>query len=209
MKLKEAFQYQIKLAALQEEALAALRPINFRQESTLHKYDESGLPKENKVTVKDTVSDLKMPGATFDKLLTFSQLILDEKAKLTESISTCKRKSITDLDVLKANNIARQFLSARLKECISVKSSVINETQAFLAIDAEGKQTRFAYPSETKISYNINKNHVKALLSKLQKEIDETSLRIDSMQINDEVFYEAPFEIYETFEDIFENLMNN
>lgn len=209
MKLKEAFQYQTKFASLQEEALAALRPINFRQESTLHKYDESGLPKENKVTVKDTVSDLKIAGATFDKLLSFSQLIFEEKTKLTKSIASCKSKAITDLDTLKANNIAKQFLSSRLKECIGVKSSVINESQSFLATDAEGKQTRFAYPSETKISYNIDKKRVKAVLSKLQKEIDETSLRIDSMLINDEVSYEAPFEIYETFEDIFENLMNN
>ena len=193
MNLKEAFQAQNKLENLFEFVTGYLedgKNLVSVTEKHLRSKAAEGQPDE-KINI---VIDNKFPP---DKVIDFLLMLIDEREKLAKAIHAAKSSMKFDLDSAVDVNKKRHSAVETLRELRNFKSSSLLEKNAGVGyvFNKEGNQTTYRYDIERVKTIDYDRNRVRELIKKLQKEANKVSNEIDAAIISTTVKYKLPFDM--------------
>lgn len=203
MKLKEAFRYQNALKQWIEEAESFLTnrnnivKIEETHKKSLVNKEESDVVKE----INNRVLDIE-PNTMID----FIYDLVEEKNKVSQAISEAKRKSDVDLDVSIEINKSKQRLANIYNRLSNVKNSQKTRTDRAYKFNVEGNQTPYVYEVDEVTSIDYDRNKVRKLQKKLEKTCDETSTKIETLQLTIEVNHTPKYDVNDSFADLIEAL---
>ena len=203
MKLKEAFRYQNALKQWIEEAESFLTnrnnivKIEETHKKSLVNKEESDVVKE----INNRVLDIE-PNAMID----FIYDLVEEKNKVSQAISEAKRNSDVDLDVSIEINKSKQRLASIYNRLSNVKNSQKTRTDRAYKFNVEGNQTPYVYEVDEVTSIDYDRNKVRKLQKKLEKTCDETSTKIETLQLTIEVNHTPKYDVNDSFADLIEAL---
>ena len=109
-----------------------------------------------------------------------------------------------DFDGMIAVNNRKRMLLNRLVTMANVKASETITTGKATKFNGEGNQTVYCYDIKEVTTIDFDRNKVKAIANRLRKELDDTSTKIDVMQLETMVEYETELDIGDNLEDAIE-----
>lgn len=201
MNLKEAFRYQNLLERFMQEATSALTV-----QDNLVKTTRIHLRHKANSAAADETEPENPEYMDADALVKFAVRIIQERETLTTAIGEAKKHlhgSITDLDAAVEANKFRQSTAGRLKAMLRMKETKRTTPGTGYNFNAEGNQVPYVYDIEITTEVRFDRAAVKATMQKLLAKADEVSAAIDDAMINTTVDYEAPWDVNESFEDVF------
>ncbi len=193
MNLKEAFQAQNKIERLfdfvsgyldDEKNLISTTEKHFRSKAAEGQQDE-------KIEI---VVDNKFPP---DKVIDFLLMLIDEREKLAKAIHNAKASMKFDLDSAVDVNKKRHSAAETLRQLRNFKSSSQLEKNGGVGyvFNKEGNQTTYRYDIERVKTIDYDRNRVRELIKKIQKEANKVSNEIDAALISTTVKYKLPFDM--------------
>lgn len=193
MNLKEAFQAQNKIERLfdfvsgyldDEKNLISTTEKHFRSKAAEGQQDE-------KIEI---VVDNKFPP---DKVIGFLLMLIDEREKLAKAIHNAKASMKFDLDSAVDVNKKRHSAAETLRQLRNFKSSSQLEKNGGVGyvFNKEGNQTTYRYDIERVKTIDYDRNRVRELIKKVQKEANKVSNEIDAALISTTVKYKLPFDM--------------
>lgn len=204
MRLKEAFTLQNKILSLYDSVIAMLTPDTFAQTKVHHIYSKANIGND---VIEDLPQDVnRLAGDQpydFDKLVDLAQSIMEDKQNLTIAIGRAKASCPVNMDAIKQNNVIKQKLISCLNRLDGVKSFEYEDRGQCYGKDNEGKPAVFYYPTKTTKSYNIDKDHSKAILKRLKNEFDESSLQLDELSLSTNVDFVPKYDYDLSLEQIY------
>lgn len=203
MKLKEAFRYQNTLKLWIDEAEDFLT--NRNNIVTIREtHKRSLVNKEDEDVVKEINNremDVK-PNVMIDFIFD----LVEEKNKVSKAISDAKRNSDIDLDVSIEINKSKQRLASIYKSLSNIKATERSRTDKAYKFNVEGNQTPYIYEVDEFISIDYDRNKVRKMEKKLEKECDSTSTDIEMLQLTIEVNHTPKYDVNDSFADLVESL---
>lgn len=204
MNLKEAFRFQNKLQSLLDEATRILsRDSNVTKVQTTYLRHKVMSEFEDETTVDIPDHDYT------DKitlLVDFMVYLLNEREKLSNAIRTAKNALSIDIDTETSLNAGRQQLMKLLLHMNELRSSeVLIPNGGFgYRFNADGNQVSYKCDVKRVTTINFDRNAVRKHATALSKKSDETSMEIDRCVVNADVSYEAPFDVNDSFAEVFQ-----
>lgn len=203
MNLKEAFRFQNKLGAMMDEAQSILgRDANITKvENTyLRKKVFDGAENE---TVVDTP-----PTEFADKItemIGFLMHLMDQREKLSKAIHAAKNALPIDMDSEVGLNAKRQEVARVLKRMADVRNSevVINGGGNGYRFNQEGNQVSYRCDVRRVTTINFDRKVARNFAAEMNRKADAVSAELDRCMVNSEVSYEAPFDVNDSFAEIF------
>lgn len=199
MVLKEAYSYQNFLDSLIREAESFLLSKNFMtttKEKHLKKAANPEVDDEEIVLPKDY-------GFTPNQVIDFYMKALTEKNKLSIAITDAKKKAGMDIDLDMEMNKRRHGVINILRSLDRFKPLETKSTSSAYRINpTSGSQERYCYNVEVVTSIDFDRNAVRGIIKKLQKQADEISTKKDLVEITTTVEYVPIWDMSDTFEDI-------
>ena len=204
MNLKEAFRFQNKLGALMEEAERILN-----NEANITKVESTYLRRkvfdgaENE-TVVDT------PPTEFAEditgLVRFLIYLMDQREKLSKAIHAAKSALPIDMDSEVGLNTKRQEIARVLKHMADVRNSevLISGGGTGYRFNQEGNQVVYRCDVKRVTTINFDRKAVKNYAAEMNRRADAVSSELDRCMVNSEVAYEAPFDVNDSFAEVFE-----
>jgi len=204
MNLKEAFRFQNKLGALMEEAERILN-----NEANITKVESTYLRRkvfdgaENE-TVVDT------PPTEFAEditgLVRFLIYLMDQREKLSKAIHAAKSALPIDMDSEVGLNAKRQEIARVLKHMADVRNSevLISGGGTGYRFNQEGNQVVYRCDVKRVTTINFDRKAVKNYAAEMNRRADAVSSELDRCMVNSEVAYEAPFDVNDSFAEVFE-----
>ena len=206
MNLKEAFRFQNKLQSLMNEADSILS-----REQNITKVQNTYLRKKVMAEAEDETS-IDAPSTEYSGRITevamFLLHLLNEREKLSAAIH--KAKAGLDLpaglDGEVSLNSKRQEIAGTLRRMASLRSSevVIPNGGTGYRFNNEGNQVSYRCDVKRVTTIDFDRNKIRKACADLSKKSDEISGQIDAAVVNTQVAYEAPFDVNDTFSDVFE-----
>lgn len=209
MNLKEAFRYQNKIDQFIGSALGVLaRPANITTVNNTYLRSKAVNGAEDE-TVTDVPSFEHYEHIT--DLTAFLDDLLTEKTKLYAAIKEAKLAADIDIDTETTMNSIRQKIATTLRTMCTLKSKeeTIQNGGSGYCMNNEGNQVSYRCDVRRVTTINFDRKAVQSELKRLDKKADETSTKIDQTIIMAKVNYQPTFDINDTFEDAFENYLNN
>ncbi|MBR5944209.1 MAG: hypothetical protein IKZ94_04605 [Lachnospiraceae bacterium] len=200
MILKESFRMQNHLNALSSEALYFMT----NYENMMSIKEEHLKSKSNPKAEDETVEVKKMTDMIPNMVIGLYTDVLKEKEKLSEAISRAKAKAEIDMDSALAINKAQQDAVSRLKSIAYLQASDTVTTGKDYLINSEGNQTPYYYNIRTVKTIDFDRDGLKGIIKRLQREADEVSTKIDLLNVTLEVDYEPKYDFDTSFEDAYE-----
>ena len=200
MILKESFRMQNHLNALSSEALYFMT----NYENMMSIKEEHLKSKSNPKAEDETVEVKKMTDMIPNMVIGLYTDVLKEKEKLSEAISSAKAKAEIDLDSALAINKAKQDAVSRLKSIAYLQASDTVTTGKDYLINSEGNQTPYYYNIRTVKTIDFDRDGLKGIIKRLQREANEVSTKIDLLNVTLEVDYEPKYDFDTSFEDAYE-----
>ena len=203
MNLKEAFRYQNKLGALMDEAQSILgrdENITKVENTYLRKKVFDGAENE---TVIDT------PPTEFADRITdivrFLMALMEQREVLSKAIHAAKNALPIDMDSEVGLNAKRQEIARVLKRMSDVRSSevVINGGGTGYRFNQEGNQVTYRCDVKRVTTINFDRKSVRMFAAEMNRKADAVSSELDRCLVNAEVSYEAPFDVNDSFAEIF------
>ncbi len=203
MNLKEAFRYQNKLGALMDEAQSILgrdENITKVENTYLRKKVFDGAENE---TVIDT------PPTEFADRITdivrFLMALMEQREVLSKAIHAAKNALPIDMDSEVGLNAKRQEIARVLKRMSDVRSSevVINGGGTGYRFNQEGNQVTYRCDVKRVTTINFDRKSVRNFAAEMHRKADAVSSELDRCLVNAEVSYEAPFDVNDSFAEIF------
>ena len=203
MNLKEAFRFQNKLGTLMDEAQGILG-----REANITKVENTYLRKkvfdgaENE-TVVDT------PPTEFADRITdvvkFMMHLMDQREKLSKAIHAAKNALPIDMDSEVGLNAKRQEIARVLKRMADVRNSevLINGGGTGYRFNQEGNQVTYRCDVRRVTTINFDRKVVRNFAAEMNRRADAVSSELDRCLVNSEVAYEAPFDVNDSFAEIF------
>ena len=203
MNLKEAFRFQNKLGTMMDEAQSILgRDANITKvENTyLRKKVFDGAENE---TVVDTP-----PTEFADKItemIGFLMHLMDQREKLSKAIHAAKNALPIDMDSEVGLNAKRQEIARVLKRMADVRNSevVINGGGNGYRFNQEGNQVSYRCDVKRVTTINFDRKVARNFAAEMNRKADAVSAELDRCMVNSEVAYEAPFDVNDSFAEIF------
>lgn len=203
MNLKEAFRFQNKLGTLMDEAQGILG-----REANITKVENTYLRKkvfdgaENE-TVVDTP-----PTEFADKItevVRFLMHLMDQREVLSKAIHAAKNALSIDMDSEVGLNAKRQEIARMLKRMSDVRNSevVINGGGTGYRFNQEGNQVTYRCDVKRVTTINFDRKVVRNYAADMNRKADAVSAELDRCLVNSEVAYEAPFDVNDSFAEIF------
>ena len=203
MNLKEAFRYQNKLGSLMDEAQSILG-----RDGNITKVENTYLRKkvfdgaENE-TVIDTP-----PTEFADKIteiVRFLMYLMEQREVLSKAIHAAKNALPIDMDSEVGLNAKRQEIARVLKRMSDVRSSevVINGGGTGYRFNQEGNQVTYRCDVRRVTTINFDRKVVRNLAAEVNRKADTVSAELDRCLVNSDVVYEAPFDVNDSFAEIF------
>ena len=210
MNLKEAFRFQNKLQNLMGDAKKILDDRrNITQTKNTYMRSKVVADAEDEITFDD------IPEPEYAEKITavteFLIYLLDEKERLSKAIMETKKSLPIDIDSEVSLNSYRQEMASLLRRMADTRSSenVIYNGGLGYRFNAEGNQISYKCPVKKVVTINFDRNKVKKMLADLDKKSDSVSVELDKCLINYEVSYEAPFDVNDSFANVFEKYLAN
>lgn len=207
MNLKEAFRFQNKLHSVIEEAGDILETdSNVVTVKKTYLYKKAMPEAENETVIEK-------PGTEyFEQITTLAEFmlwLLSEHEKLSAAISKTKAEMPIDMDSEISLNSKRQELSRLFKRMTSIRSSetLITNGGTGYCFNAEGNQVAYKCDVERVVTINFDRNKIRGFSARLSKKSDEISSKLDSCLINSNVNYEPPFDVNDSFAEIFDEFV--
>ena len=204
MILKDSFRMQNYLTDLMQQMIVFLSKTDHVMKTRkIHQYSK-GMPEKEDVSMIVRESEMRS-GNMMELLLD----VLEEKEKLALAINRAKASALEDIDVSLASNKARQEVIRRFRALAQLKSSESEEMERDYYITPTGVQDAYMYPLKTIRTIDFDRNRVKGIIKRLQKESDAVSSRIDLLNLTLEVDHEPKYELGESLEDVYEKFYGN
>lgn len=209
MNLKEAFRFQNKLLSMMEEAQSILR-----SEQNITKVQNTYLRKKVMAEAEDETT-MEQPSTEYSERITemavFLLYLLDEREKLSGAIQ--KTKSELDLaaglDGEIGLNSKRQDIAALFRRMVGVRASetLIPNGGTGYRFNNEGNQVAYRCDVKRVVTINFDRNKIRKLCRDLSRKADETSNALDAALVNARVEYTSPFDVNDTFTELFEDYL--
>ena len=205
MNLKEAFRFQNRLQSLMEEAQSILgcdANITRVQNTYLRKKVMKNF--ENETTVEAPRTEYSEQITTVAEFLLY---LLREREKLTVAI--CRAKAGLDLpaglDGEVSLNGKRQEIAAVLRHMAGLRSSevVVPGGGVGYRFNNEGNQVSYRCDLKKVTTIHFDRRKVQKMCAALSRRAEETSSALDVALITTQVDYQPPFEVNETFAEVF------
>lgn len=209
MNLKEAFRYQNKLQALMEECRYILendRNTTKTECTYLRKKVMEGA--ENETIVEAAPSEY---ADRINEVIGLMMRLLSEREKLFEVIHDAKAKLSVDFDAEASLNNTRHNMSSVLRHMADIRSSeVVTQNGGYgYRFNTDGNQVSYKCDIKRVTTINFDRNLVRKYAAELSKQSDEVSTQLDQALVNAEVEYEAPFDVNDTFADVFDDFVKD
>ncbi len=204
MILKESFRMQNHLSELSQQAMFFLsKPDNVLKvkEEHLKKRSYSGAEDETKEVKRNT-------DMTADNVIGLYLDILSEREKLAGAIGKAKTEAGFDIDAAICMNKARQEAISRFRPLAALKSSETDEEGTDYLINTDGNQTEYHYTIRSVKTIDFDRDALKGIIKRLQRESDEVSAKTDLINVTLEVDYTPVYDTADTFEDAYEKFIN-
>ena len=203
MNLKEAFRFQNKLGTLMDEAQGILgREANITKVENTYLRQKVYDGAENE-TVVDT------PPTEFADRITdvvrFVMHLMDQREKLSKAIHAAKNALPIDMDSEVGLNAKRQEIARVLKHMADVRNSevLINGGGTGYRFNQEGNQVTYRCDVKRVTTINFDRKVVRNFAAEMNRRADAVSAELDRCLVNSEVAYEAPFDVNDSFAEIF------
>ena len=207
MNLKEAFRFQNKLGAWMDEAQGILS-----RDQNITKVQNTYLRKKVMAEAEDETTIDTPPteyGEQITEIALFLMYLLEQRESLSGAI--CRAKAGLDLsaglDGEVGLNAKRQEVAAVFRRMASLRSSevVIPNGGTGYRFNNEGNQVAYRCDVKRVTTINFDRNKIRALSTKLSKQADQVSAALDAALVNTEVDYTPPFDVNDTFAEVFED----
>lgn len=197
--LKKSFELQNYLRGLLDSALSVL---SYNDNITVTKQEHM----RKKVLAEADDEEVVKPkrheyGFNVNDLVDFACYVQQQMAILTAEINVAKRNSKHDLDGLIAVNNQKRKLLERMVAMSTVKARENTAKGIGVKFNGEGNQTTYSYDIKETTTIDFDRNKVKAIASRLRRELDEDSTTIDKMMLETNVYYSTIFEIGDDLEE--------
>jgi len=207
MNLKEAFRYQNKLQALMEEAQGILG-----RDSNVTKVESTYLRKKVMAeTENETTVDI--PGTEYAEQITeiagFLLYMLDQREVLAKGIRAAKDKLPIDMDTEVSLNSKRQSIAYTFKHMADLRNSevLVPHGGTGYRFNTDGNQVAYKCDVKRVTTINFDRNSIRKHLADINKKADTISAELDRCLVNAEVDFEPPFDVNDSFADVFSAYM--
>lgn len=204
MNLKEAFRFQNKLQALIEEAQRHLgNDQNVLKVKTTYLRSKAMEGAEDEVIEENLTSQF---AGRANELMAFLFYLLAQKEMLAKAIHEAKMKLPIDMDSETTLNTQRQRIAGTFSYLVNLRSSekTVPGGGTGYRFNVEGNQVTYLCDVRKVTTIDFDRNAARKYLSTLNKKSDEVSAEIDRCIVNYDVEYTAPFDVNDTFEEVFE-----
>ena len=206
MSLKEAFRFQNKLQSLMLEANSILSC-----EKNITRVQSTYLRKKVMAETEDETT-VDAPSTEYSGRITemamFLLYLLDEREKLSAAIYQAKSnlELPAGLDGEVSLNTKRQEIAGTLRHMAALRSSevVIPNGGTGYRFNNEGNQVSYRCDVKRVTTIDFDRNKIRKLCGDLSRKADEVSATLDAALINTAVRYTPPFDVNDTFSDVFE-----
>lgn len=203
MNLKEAFRFQNKLGALMDEAQSILS-----LDSNITKVENTFLRRkvfesaENETVVDTPPTEF---ADRITELVSFLVYLMAQREALCKAIHAAKNSLPIDMDSEVGLNAKRQEIARALKRMADVRNSevVINDGGTGYRFNQEGNQVTYRCDVKRVTTINFDRKAVRNAAAELTRKADAVSSELDRCLVNSTVSYEAPFDVNDSFAEIF------
>ena len=204
MNLKEAFRFQNKLDALMAEAVVLLG-----RDENITKVKKTYLRKKvMKEAVDETTVDAPTTeyGDKITEIAGFVLYLLEQKETLFKAIAKAKQEQSIDMDAEAGLNRQRQQLATLFRTMNDLRNGEIVRQNAGTGYRFNNDGEQVSYRCDVKIvtTINFDRNVIKRYAAMMNKKSDEISAEIDRALINSDVHFEPPFDVNDSFSEVFE-----
>lgn len=199
--LKKSFELQNYLTGLLNDAIIILsQTSNITTTKQLHLRKKAYSQAENEEII---VKKEEHP-YTVNQLVDFVEVLICEIEKLTNAINDAKNSGSHDFDSMISTNKKKRTLLKCLERMAQLKPHEEISKGVAEKFNEDGEQVTYRYDIEQVTTIDYDRNEIKKKVSKLRKELDDTSNEIDQMQLSFMVSYSPIFEIGNTLDDVVE-----
>ncbi len=200
MNLKESYRYANYLDSLLNSAYMYLGNKGFVT-TTKQNHLRSKANRE----AEDELMDVQKPfdvDFTPNNIIDFVVKVLTEKEALTNAIAAAKAGTEINIDNAVAMNKKKQGFVYILNGIVNLKPTEKTVTGRAYKFDINNEQKPYVYDITETTTIDFDRNDVKALIRKYNKECDEISAKLDAIEINTEVSFVPRWDVNDVFEDI-------
>ena len=209
MNLKEAFRFQNKLQSMMEEAQSILG-----HDMNITKVQNTYLRKKVMAEAEDETT-IDPPSTEYSEKITemavFLLSLLDEREKLSAAIHRTKAglDLPAGLDGEVGLNSKRQEIAGLFRRMTGLRASetLIPNGGTGYRFNNDGNQVAYRCDVKRVVTINFDRNKVRRMCSDLSKKADAVSSALDAALVNAQVDYIAPFDVNDTFADVFEDFL--
>lgn len=198
----DACRYQNHLRDLFTEVVLLLSDNDFitTTVNTHHMSDANKVMSDKVEVVSGPFDDL---GITPEKVVDLALDIISERENLANAISIAKAQADLQIDAACMANKDKRTLVSYLNNMGKKKSRETEGNGTFYALnEVDGKQTPFIYKITTVEKINYDRNKVKGIANRLNREMKETSKEIDRYNLDIQVDFEPRWSEEDSIEDI-------
>lgn len=198
----DACRYQNHLRDLFTEVVLLLSDNDFitTTVNTHHMSDANKVMSDKVEVVSGPFDDL---GITPEKVVDLALDIISERENLANAISIAKAQADLQIDAACMANKDKRTLVSYLNNMGKKKSRETEGNGTFYALnEVDGKQTPFIYKITTIEKINYDRNKVKGIANRLNREMKETSKEIDRYNLDIRVDFEPRWSEEDSIEDI-------
>lgn len=200
MNLKESYRYANYLDRLLMTADTYLRNKGFVTTTEQNHLRSKANPdaQDEKIAVQKPYDVDFKPNDIID----FVVKVINEKGKLFSSIADAKARTEINIDNAVAMNKKKQSFVNTLNSIVSIKPSETQSMGKDYKFDINNEQKPYSYQIISKTSIDFDRNSVKGLIKKYNKECDEISSKLDEIEITTQVNFTPLFDVNDSFEDL-------
>lgn len=209
MNLKEAFRFQNKLGALMDEAQAILGC-----DQNVTKVQNTYLRKKVMAEAEDETT-FELPPTEYGEQITqiaeFLLYLLDQRETLAGAIRKAKNTLPIDMDSEVSLNGKRHELSRLYQHMANLHSSevLLSGGGTGYRFNAEGNQVSYRCDVKRVATINFDRKKIRKFCTGLNQKADAMSAQLDLCLINSQVTYEPPFDVNDSFAEVFESFAGN
>lgn len=199
MILKDAYRYQKCLSTMIGQAETLLLNNSFVT-STTQKHNRKKANSE----AEDEIIEVDKPITDFTAMdvINFIADAIKEKQKISDAIVAAKRNTDIDIDSSISLNKIKQEYIGYLRLLAAMDSSERKTYGTDYKFDVDGKQTSYRYEVIETTTIDFDRNDVRGLAKKLQKECDNISSKLDLIELTTDVEFTPKWDVNDTLEEI-------
>ena len=206
MNLKEAFRFQNKLQTLMMEARRILEDDdNITKVQNTYLRHTVMAEAEDETTIEATATEYS---ERITEVAEFLVYLLTEREKLNAAIYRAKGELpfTAGFDGEVSLNGKRQEIAELFRHMAGLRNGevLIHNGGVGYRFNNEGNQVSYRCDVKRVTTINFDRNKIRAFGARLSKQADQVSAALDAALVNTEVDYVPPFDVNDTFAEVFE-----